>query len=147
MTANELDQILVKLCGLVIGKQKEDPDQFGFVAAAVIDPNKRIIARTSSKVGNKWSHAERNAINRYEALYGDIPPGSIVVTTLTPCNEHMRDRYKASCTDLINRTGIDKVYCGYLDPSQDDPHAEFDQVVTKNKKIQELCKQFADTFL
>lgn len=147
MNSIELDQILVKLCGLVINKQKEDPDKFGFVAAAIVDPNKRIIARTSSKIGDKWRHAERNAIDRYRALYGDVPAGSIVVTTLTPCNDHMRDRYKASCTDLINSTGIDKVYCGYLDPSQDDPHAEFDQVITKNKQIRSLCKQFADTFL
>jgi len=147
MKTTELDSILVKLCGLIIDKQKQDPDQYGFVAAAVIDPTGRIVARTSKKIKDKWSHAERNAVNRYTALHGDIPPGSIIVTTLTPCNEHMRDRYKSSCTDLINDTGIDKVYCGYLDPSQDDPHAEFDQVITKNEKIKDLCKQFADTFL
>ena len=32
----------------------------------------------------------------------------------------MIDRYKDSCTDLLDDEGIRTVYCGYSDPTQDD---------------------------
>ena len=93
------------------------------------------------------SHAEREAIRAYENKYGPPPAGSIIITTLTPCSDEMNDRYGDDCTDLINNSNIKKVYCGYKDPSQDNQHNNFNEEVTDNKKIQELCKKFADTFL
>jgi Zn-dependent peptidase ImmA (M78 family) len=63
----------------------------------------------------------------------------------------MRERYGDDCTDLIEQIGVHKVYCGYEDPTQDDSsnymHKTFHVMCTRNDKIKELCKSFADTFL
>jgi hypothetical protein len=56
-------------------------------------------------------------------------------------------RFGESCTDLINDSNVKKVYCGYMDPSQQDAHNEYTLEATDNDSIQGLCKQFADTFL
>jgi hypothetical protein len=54
----------------------------------------------------------------------------------------MDDRYGESCEDLLDDYGITDIYCGYQDPTQESGYT-----VTDNKKIKELCKAFADTFL
>jgi pyrimidine deaminase RibD-like protein len=144
---DKLDKILVKLCELVIDKQKTNPERYGMVAAAVLDNDNNCVARTSKFNKGKWSHAEREAMKAYEDKYGPAKSGSIILTTLTPCSDTMNDRYGSSCTDLINSSDIKKVYCGYRDPSQTDEHNMFTEEVTSNKKIKELCKDFADTFL
>jgi len=142
-----LDQYLVELCNLIIAGQKKDPEKFGMVAACVLDPDHRAVARTSMKVDDKWSHAERNAIDAYKKEHGEIPEGSIILTTLSPCDGAMADRYQGSCTDYINASPVKKVYCGYSDPSQHNEDFEFTVECTSNKDIQSLCKKFADTFL
>lgn len=135
----ELDLILADLCEMILDGQEKDPDYYGKVAACVLGPSGQKVSRTSYKDGDKYVHAERAAID----AYGDIGPDCMIVTTLSPCNNPMADRYGKSCEDLINDTGIEHVYCGYKDPTQDtDPSVE-----TRNTKLRELCKQFADTFL
>jgi hypothetical protein len=83
----------------------------------------------------------------YEEQYGDIPEGSIVLTTLSPCSEHMTERDGPSCTDYINSSTVRKVYCGYDDPTQDENQREFNILETKDDDIRDLCKTFADTFI
>lgn len=143
----KLDKILVKLCDLVIDNKNNDPKKFGWVGAAVLDPKNKLILRTAEHKDGKWIHAERNAIDAFEKQYGEITPGSIIITTLTPCNEKMHDRYGSSCTDYINQSNVRKVYCGYKDPSQNNEHNEFTEEVTENSDIVRLCKKLADTFL
>jgi pyrimidine deaminase RibD-like protein len=148
----KLDRILSKLVKMVLDGQEKDSDLYGMVAAAVVDPSNNIVASTSSNEDGKWTHAERNAINKYNKQYGEIPKGSIIITTLSPCNEYETDmadeRAGASCTDLINTTNVHKVYAGYADPTQHD-HSEqdFSVTVTDNKDIRNMCKRLADTFL
>lgn len=142
-----LDQYLVELCRMIVEGQQKNPDQYGMVAACVLDPNHNKVSSTSTKEGDKWRHAERNAIDAYEQEYGKIPHGSIIITTLSPCDGAMADRYQGSCTDLINASPVKKVYCGYMDPSQHDEDFEFTVEDTDNTDIKKLCKQFADTFL
>lgn len=144
---DKLDKILVKLCELVINKQKSNPNTYGMVAACVLDNDNNCVARTSKRRNGKWSHAEREAMMAYKNKYGPAKGGSIIITTLTPCSDIMNDRYGSSCTNLINNSDIKKVYCGYRDPSQENEHNNFTEEVTDNSKIHELCKQFADTFL
>jgi hypothetical protein len=55
----------------------------------------------------------------------------------------MDERAGSSCQDLLDLHGINSVYCGYVDPTQESHPVES----TANKKIQALCKAFADTFL
>ena len=144
---DKLDNILSKLCELVDKGQRSDKD-YGMVAAAVLDPSNQVVARLNrpGKDG-KRIHAEHAAMEAYQQQYGDIPSGSIVITTLSPCNEHMDERDGPSCTDLINQSTVKKVYCGYMDPTQDDDTRQFNVLETSNKQLRQQCKAFADTFL
>ena len=140
---------------MVIDGQKEDGDHFGMVAAGVLDPDNNLVAEVNyPQEDGLRVHAERAAMEAYIEKFGDIPDGSIIITTLSPCSEHddVTGQHRAgeSCTDLINNSNIHKVYCGYTDPSQgDDEHDErgFTLQETNNQQIRDLCKQFADTFL
>jgi pyrimidine deaminase RibD-like protein len=118
------------------------------VAAAVVDPDNQIVARLNrpGKDG-KRIHAEHAAMEDYTRKYGPIPEGSIIVTTLSPCNEHMDERDGPSCTSIINNSTVKKVYCGYMDPTQDDDTRQFNLMETADRALRNKCKQFADTFL
>jgi pyrimidine deaminase RibD-like protein len=148
----KLDNILVELCEMIIDGQKEDSDYYGMVASCVLDMhNNKVYGVNYFKSKDKRVHGERAAIDKYHKRYGKIGEGSIIITTCSPCSEHMDERYGESCTDLIDSLGIHKVYCGYSDPSQDSSetyqHKKFHSETTKNKQIESLCKKFADTFL
>jgi pyrimidine deaminase RibD-like protein len=148
----KLDRILLELCHQVIKGKQDDPIKYGMVAACVLDPkNRKVLSVNEAAEDGTRRHAERVAIDRYIEQYGDIPEGSIILTTLSPCNENGTEmaagRYGESCTDLINASTVRKVYCGYTDPSQSNDHARYTLEETGNQKIQDLCKKFADTFL
>jgi pyrimidine deaminase RibD-like protein len=148
----KLDHILVELCEMIIAGQKKDPNYYGMVASCVLADHHKPVCRVNHFVdSDKRIHGERAAVDAYHKKYGKIGPGSIIITTCSPCSEYMDERYGESCTDLIDSLGIHKVYCGYSDPTQNDSerykHKKFHTETTKNKKIEELCKMFADTFL
>ena len=147
----KLDKILNKLCEMVVKGQKSDKD-YGMVGACVLDPDNKIVAGLNSPgKDGKRVHAERVAIEKYEQKYGEVPEGSIIITTLSPCNESdddtAHDRVGESCTDYLNGKGIEKVYCGYIDPTQDNEQRQFNMMETSNQNIRKECKSFADTFL
>lgn len=145
---DKLDRILVDLCDLLMQAKQQDSEYFGMVAAAVLDPDNRCVAAVNypDDAGLRV-HAERAAIDAYQAQYGDIPPGSIIVTTLSPCTQDMAERHGASCEDLVDRSGVHKVYAGYEDPTQPYGRKKFHTQITTNPRIKELCKAIADTFL
>ena len=143
----KLDKILSGLCQMVTDGQESEKD-YGMVAAAVLDPDNRMVARLNRPGKNgKRIHAEHAAIIGYTKQHGDIPEGSIILTTLSPCNEAMDERDGPSCTDLINSTIVKKVYCGYIDPTQGNDSRQFNLMETGDKQIRIQCKEFADTFL
>jgi pyrimidine deaminase RibD-like protein len=146
---DKLDSILVKLCELVIAGQRKDPDLYGMVAAAVLDPDNNCVAALNYRRGDKDVHGERAAVEAYQKRFGEIPEGSIILTTCSPCTEPMPERVGDSCKDLISSTPVHKVYAGYRDPSQQTQGGDktYHLQVTRNKKIQALCKAFADTWL
>lgn len=147
---DKLDKILIELCQAVIKGKQDDPIKYGMVAACVLDPKNRKVfgVNEATRDGNNRRHAERVAMDRYESKYGEIPEGSIILTTCSPCNEEdMDERYGESCTDLINNSNCKKVYCGYTDPSQTNDHEQYTLEETSNKDIRSLCEKFADTFL
>ena len=143
----QLDAVLVELCEIVLEGQQDNPDFNGLVAAAVIDPKGRLVTGLNYLYGNYRVHAERAAIDKYEEEYGEVPQGSIVVTTLSPCSDRMDSRYEESCTDLLNSKKIKLAYCGYNDPTQENTQDKFITIVTENSKLKALCKKLADTFL
>jgi len=145
----KLDGILVRLCEMVIQGQQQDPDRYGMVAAAVLDPENNLVMALNHAQGRQDVHGERAAIDKYKKQYGDIPEGSIIITTCSPCTEPMPERVGASCRDLISSTPVHKVYAGYRDPSQQTGPGDktYHLQITRNKRIQELCRQFANTWL
>jgi pyrimidine deaminase RibD-like protein len=146
---DKLDNILVKLCELVIDGQRRDSELYGMVAAAVLDPDNNCVAALNYQMPKGDVHGERAAIDAYRERFGEIPEGSIILTTCSPCTEPMPERYGESCKDLISSTPVHKVYAGYRDPSQQTFGGDktYHLEITRNKKIQELCKSFADTWL
>jgi len=144
-----LDAILIDLCAGIIRHKRQDGERYGLVAAAVVDPEHRVVYGINNlQSTGKRVHAERAALENYKNKHGDIPEGSIIVTTLSPCTEPMQDREGISCTELIDTTPIRRVYAGYRDPTQDHlTHDDFDVVVTNNSKLEQLCRGFADCFL
>lgn len=147
----KLDSILEKICEMVVKGQSSDKD-YGMVGACILDPDNNIVLGLNSPgIDGKRVHAERVAVEKYEKKYGEVPEGSIVITTLSPCNESddetAKDRVGESCTDYLNSKGIKKVYCGYIDPTQDNFQREFNLIETSDRDIRKVCKSFADTFL
>lgn len=148
----KLDRLLVKCLELLADKRQKNPEYWGLVAACVLDTDNRAVFGINhiTKDGTR-KHAERVAIERYEQKYGDIPSGSIIITTLSPCSRPMNERWGESCTDLINSSTVSKVYCGYEDPTQADSsdylHKKFHTKTTRNSKIRNLCRTIADSFL
>ena len=146
---DKLDEILTRLCEMVIAGQQQDPAEYGMVAAAVLDPNNRCVAAINYRNKQGDVHGERAAIDAYHDRFGEIPKGSIILTTCSPCTEPMPDRVGDSCRDLISSTPVHKVYAGYRDPSQQTTGSDktYHLQITRNKKIQALCRAFADTWL
>jgi pyrimidine deaminase RibD-like protein len=145
---DKLDDILVRLCEMVVEGQKKTKYDLGVVAAAVLDPDLNCVVGINypTKSG-KRVHAERAAIDSYEARFGAIPAGSIIITTCSPCTQPMAERSGINCSDLIDQVGVHKVYAGYKDPTQDFDSKGYRIEITQNPKIRALCKAFADTFL
>ena len=146
---DKLDEILTRLCEMVVAGQKKDAGNYGMVAAAVLDPDNNCVAALNYRIGDKDVHGERAAIDAYEHRFGDIPEGSIILTTCSPCTEPMPERVGDSCKDLISSTPVHKVYAGYRDPSQQTTAGDktYHLQITRNKKIQALCQAFARTWL
>ncbi len=142
----KLDLILTQLCDLVDTRREQDPEKYGWVAAALLDPQNRLAVGVSTFTNNNWYHAERLAMRAYRKKYGSIPDGCILVTTCSPCSEQM-PRYGESCTDLINNSPVKKVYCGYSDTTQSQSQRTFNIMVTADPSIRERCQKFAENFM
>lgn len=140
----DLDQILVKLCEMIVDALATDPEA-AMVGAAIVDLNGHQVLRLGEKISpTEWNHAERTVIADYQSAYGNIPEGSILVTTLSPCNkQHMALRHGTSCKDLIEQAGIKEVYIGYYDPKQEDVTPNFKMYETDNPKIKEACERIS----
>jgi pyrimidine deaminase RibD-like protein len=144
---DKLDAILVRLCEMVIQGQSKKGN-LGMVSAAVLDPdNNCVVGINYPTKDGKRVHGERAAIDSYTARFGDIPAGSIIITTCSPCSHDMSEREGVNCSDLIDEVGVHKVYAGYQDPTQEYGDKKYHIEITGNPKIHELCERFAETFL
>ena len=144
---DKLDAILVRLCEMVIQGQGKKGN-LGMVAAAVLDPaNNCVVGINYPTRDGRRVHGERAAIDSYTARFGDIPAGSIIITTCSPCSHDMSERAGVNCSDLIDEVGVHKVYAGYQDPTQEPGDKKYHIEITGNPKIHELCERFAETFL
>jgi pyrimidine deaminase RibD-like protein len=144
---DRLDQVLARCIEMVHEKNQANPKKYGKVAACIIDmKNRKVFGINSPGADGRRRHAERMAIDAYHKRYGKILPGAIIVTTLSPCNRDMVERDGASCQDLLLQVGIEKVYSGYMDPSQHSDHP-FTEETTQNDDLWRQCKEFSDSFV
>jgi len=136
----ELDSILARCCEMILNGQQSDNSFYGMVSACVVCPDGQLVYGINYKAEDGTRvHAERAALERCNNVSSDC----IIVTTLSPCNRPMDERSGESCEDLISSAGIEHVYSGYKDPTQDHD----DSIETDNTKLRDLCNKFADTFL
>ena len=143
----KLDSVLARCIELIHEKNSANPKKYGRVAACIIDmKNRKVFGINSPGADGRRRHAERMAIDAYHKRYGKILPGAIIVTTLSPCNRDMLERDGPSCQDLLLQAGIEKVYSGYMDPSQHSEHP-FTEEVTKNDDLWRQCKELSDSFV
>jgi hypothetical protein len=60
----------------------------------------------------------------------------------------MSERYDSSCDELINSGVVRKVWCGYVDHTQDkNQRKEYHIECTRNKKLNQMCQKIASLFL
>ena len=144
---DRLDNVLGRCIELIHEKHHSNPNKYGKVAACIIDAkNRKVFGINSPGPNGTRRHAERMAIDKYHERYGKILPGAIIVTTLSPCNRDMVERDGPSCQDLLLQNGIEKVYSGYMDPSQHSDHP-FTEEMTQNDDLWRRCKEFSDSFV
>lgn len=150
-SVDKLDKILAECCGMVLGKQAEDPEYWGMVGACLIDSAGRMVYGVNHKTAGGRDHAEVVVVKKYLNRYGGDLKGAIIVTTLSPCSTETDQPDSRNCTDYIERAGIKKVYCGWSDPTQDSTenykHKRFHVQETRNPKLRMLCQKLAETFL
>jgi len=144
---HKLDKYLSELCDLVEKGQQSGKD-FGMVAAGILPLKGSYMARLNrpGKDG-KRIHAEHAVLQDFIAKYGQVPEGTVLLTTLSPCTKELDERDGPSCSSLVEKYGIKKVYCGYMDPTQVDDERDYNIIETSNDEIRSKCKAFADTFL
>jgi pyrimidine deaminase RibD-like protein len=140
---DKLDVLLGDCIEQLFKKQHQDSEHWGLVAAAILDPDNRVVFGVNhiTPEGTR-KHAERVAIENYTERWGKIPPGCVMVTTLSPCSEYLDERWGESCTELINNSPIKKVYAGWSNVDGDDPaikRKRFHLKTTRNKKLFQLC--------
>jgi len=145
----KLDSVLEKCIDMIYRGHETNPEKYGRVAACLIDNNNNhTYAINLPGPDGTRRHAERVAIDKHLKLHGDIGPNAIMVTTLSPCVNHMNERDGESCTDLLAKYGIEKCYAGWQDPTQQ-PETDypFNLQVTDNADIFNTCQHIAASFL
>ena len=145
----KLDSVLEKCIEMIRRGYETDPEKYGRVAACLIDnDNNHTYAINMPGPNGTRRHAERMAIAKHLKSHGRIGPNAIMVTTLSPCVDHMDERYGESCTDLLSDYGIEKCYAGWQDPTQHPAEDyPFNLKITDNADIFNTCKDIAASFL
>jgi pyrimidine deaminase RibD-like protein/GNAT superfamily N-acetyltransferase len=145
----KLDSVLKKCIEMIRRGYETDPEKYGRVAACLIDNhNNHTYAINMPGPDGTRRHAERMAIAKHLKRHGRIGPNAIMVTTLSPCMNHMDERYGESCTDLLVQHGIEKCYAGWEDPTQQPAEDyPFNLKVTDNADIFNTCRDIAASFL
>ena len=85
---HHLDELLANLCAMVVEGHEKDPENNGMVAAGIKTNEHPFIARLGYMGKDGHVHAERAVLEAFTAEHGEVPSGSIMLVTLSPCKRH-----------------------------------------------------------
>lgn len=117
-------------------------DLFGHVGAWLYVPSidTWFWGQSSKLASGKYDHAERVAIKKAlgHLKVIKLPKDCVIISTLEPCSKVVPFRNGCSCSKLLERQGIEKVYVGVRDWIQRDhltgewAQHSFDMVLTED---------------
>jgi pyrimidine deaminase RibD-like protein len=146
----DLDKILIDLVNFVEARLSINDKIYGRVGAAIIDPSGHVVCATAFQHRDgRWVHAERAALQEYRRMYGRIPIGSVMVSTLSPCTDDMPFEWRRgeSCTSMCLRNKISRAHYGYLDHTQSNEFGDLVTSVTTNALVANRCRSLAETLI
>lgn len=125
-------------------------ENVGIVSCCLADKNNKAFA-TSTRDGKNWKHAERNAYEKYQTLYGQPTSDSVFVVTLSPCLKNLKYRGQSSCSELMKKIGVARTHFGVLDTMHASSLADYknygiDASVTKNASLASMCENLMAIF-
>ena len=127
--------------------------EVGIVVAGIIADGCEPVFATSTSAGpGCWYHAERNALTNFQRLYGTPAPGSLVVSSLSPCLRPSVSRAGESCTQLLLDHGLTTVHAGIVDPEQTSAGTQayakqgLDVTLTFDPKLVTACRELLNLF-
>lgn len=125
-------------------------ENVGIVSCCLADGSNKAFA-TSTRDGKNWKHAERNAYEKFQTLYGQPSSNSIFVVTLSPCLKNLKYREQSSCSELMKKIGIARTHFGVLDTMhvsclEDYKNYGLQASVTKDASLASMCKNLMAIF-
>lgn len=124
----------------------------GIVACCLSDKDKKVFS-TSTRIDNNqfWTHAERNAYNKFQSQYDEPSKDAIFIVTLSPCIKALDRRKDNSCTDFMLEKNIKRVHFGVLDTFHVETIADYAKLginasVTLNNDLAVKCKTLMNLF-
>jgi len=115
MTDSDLMMLAVKLADQC---KPENPKKTPRLGVIIADSDGKIISMAHRGKGTKDDDDHAELIAYQSAADKSRLAGATVFSTLEPCTHHVRTEEGNSCTEILVRAEVRKVYIGILDPNQ-----------------------------
>jgi pyrimidine deaminase RibD-like protein len=115
MTDHDLMVLAVKLADQC---KPENPMRTPRLGVVIADPKGEIIGMAHRGKGTKADDDHAELMAYHNVADKARLAGATVYTTLEPCTHHVRTEEGNSCTEILCRAQVNKVFVGILDPNQ-----------------------------
>lgn len=148
MLAENLDRLLLETIGYLIDRWYER--DVGIVASCLVDGDNKVFA-TSTRDGQNWKHAERNAYEAFRKVYGEPSSDAVFVVTLSPCLKTLKYRGEPSCSQLMKELGVKRTHFGVLDDMHVNCPEDYAEnaliaTLTEDLRLADMCKKLMSMF-